>query len=77
MKFIVAIGVIVALVAGWAALYNSPAFSISSVQVNGVEHLTSDEMTQLAAVPSDTTLLRVDTDTSATRVKQSSWVKDV
>ena len=77
MKFIVAIGVIVALVAGWAALYNSPAFSISSVQVNGVEHLTSDEMTQLAAVPSDTTLLRVDTDTIAARVKQSSWVKDV
>lgn len=77
MRFIVIIGVIVALVAGWAALYNSPAFSIESVQVNGVEHLTSDEMAQLAAVPSGSTLLRVDTDTIASRVKQSSWVEDV
>lgn len=77
MRFIVIIGVIVALIAGWAALYNSPAFSIESVQVNGVEHLTSDEMAQLAAVPSGSTLLRVDTETIASRVKQSSWVEDV
>lgn len=77
MRFIVIIGVVVALLGGWAALYNSPAFSIESVQVNGVEHLTSDEMAQLAAVPSGSTLLRVDTDTIASRVKQSSWVEDV
>lgn len=77
MRFIVIIGVVVALIGGWAALYNSPAFSIESVQVNGVEHLTSDEMAQLAAVPSGSTLLRVDTDTIASRVKQSSWVEDV
>ena len=77
LRIIVVIGVIVALLAGWAALYNSPAFSIESVQVNGVEHLTSDEMAQLAAVPSGSTLLRVDTDTIISRVKQSSWVKDV
>ena len=77
MRFIAIIGVVVALIAGWAALYNSPAFSIESVQVNGVEHLTSDEMAQLAAVPSGSTLLRVDTDTIASRVKQSSWVEDV
>ena len=77
MRFVIAIGVVVGLVAGWAALYNSPAFSIESVQVNGVEHLTSDEMAQLAAVPSGSTLLRVDTDTIASRVKQSSWVEDV
>ena len=77
MRFIAIIGVFVALVAGWAALYNSPAFSIESVQVNGVEHLTSDEMAQLAAVPSGSTLLRVDTNTIASRVKQSSWVEDV
>ena len=77
MKIVAVIGIIVALLAGWAAAYNSPLFSIQNVQVNGVEHLTSEEMATLAAVPADTTLLRVDTDAIASRVKQSSWVKDV
>ena len=77
MRAIAIAGVLVALLGGWAALYNSPAFSITNVQVNGVEHLTSDEMAQLANVPADTTLLRVDTDTIASRVLQSSWVESV
>ena len=77
VRFIVVIGIIVALLAGWAALYNSPAFTVKNVVVNGVEHLTSDEMAQLANVPADTTLLRVDTETIANRVKQNSWVEDV
>ena len=77
IRLVVVIGVIVALLAAWAVVYNSPAFSIKNVQVNGVEHLTSDEMAQLASVPADTTLLRVDVDAIATRVKQSSWIESV
>ena len=77
IRVFVAIGIVVALVAGWAAFYNSPVFSIENVTVNGVEHLTSDEMTQLANVPSDTTLLRVDADAIADRLRQNSWVQDV
>ena len=77
VRVFVAIGIVVALLAGWAALYNSPVFSIENVTVNGVEHLTSDEMAQLANVPADTTLLRVDTDAIAGRVLMNSWVQDV
>ena len=69
--------ILVALVVGGVVLYNSPVFTISNVKVSGVEHLTSEEMAQLANVPANTTLLRVDTDTIISRVKQSSWVEDV
>ena len=77
LRAVVAIGIVVALVAGWAAFYNSPVFTITNVEVNGVEHLTSEEMTQLANVPSETTLLRVDADGIAERIKLSSWIQDV
>lgn len=77
IRVFVAIGIVVALLAGWAALYNSPVFSIEDVTVKGVEHLTGDEMAQLANVPADTTLLRVDVDAIAERVRQNSWVQDV
>lgn len=76
MRFIVIIGVVVALLAGWAALYNSPAFTIDHVQVNGVEHLTNDEVSQLASVPAGSTLLRVDTEAVADRMKQTAWIED-
>ena len=76
MRFIIIIGVVVALLAGWAALYNSPAFSIENVQVNGVEHLTNDEVSQLANIPAGATLLRIDTDAIADRMKQTAWVED-
>lgn len=76
LRIVVAIGVVVVLLAGWAALYNSPAFTIEDVVVNGVEHLTSDEMAQLANVPSDTTLLRVDAATIESRIEKNAWVAD-
>ena len=77
MRFIIVIGIVVALLAGWAAVYNSPAFSIENIQVNGVSHLTNDEMSQLANVPEGSTLLRVDTDTVRERLLQNAWVDDV
>lgn len=77
MRIIGIVGVIVGLMVAWAILYNSSVFSIENVRVNGVEHLTNEEMAQLANVPADTTLLRVDADAIVTRVKQSSWIEDV
>ena len=76
-RIVAIVCVLAALVVGGVALYNSPVFTITNVQVSGVEHLTNEEMAQLANVPADTTLLRVDTDAIASRVKQSSWVEDV
>ena len=43
-----------------------------NVEVNGVEHLTDDEMNQLADIPDDTTLLKVDTDIIAKRLKRDA-----
>ena len=76
VRIFIGIGIIVALIGGWAALYNSPAFTIQNVEVEGVEHLTADEMSQLANVPTDATLLRVDTETIRNRLKQTAWVED-
>ena len=73
---VAAVALVIVALAGWAALYNSPAFSIQNVEVNGVEHLTSEEMAQLANVPSDTTLLRVDTATIESRIEKNAWVAD-
>lgn len=66
-----------AVIVGGVAVYNSSFFTIKNVNVNGVEHLTSTEMSQLVAVPSDTTLMKVDTDTIIKRLKASAWVDDV
>ena len=68
---------LLALVAGGAALYASDVFAIESVQVSGVEHLTATEMTELAAVPADTTLLRVDTGAIRDRLLKDAWVERV
>lgn len=76
LRIVAVIGVIVVVLAGWAALYNSPVFKIENVVVNGVEHLTSEEMAQLANVPADATLLRVDTATIESRVEKNAWVAD-
>lgn len=77
VRIIIVVGIIVALLAGWAAVYNSPLFTIQNVQVNGVAHLTDAEVSQLVNVPEGTTLLRVDTDAVADRMKQTAWVNDV
>lgn len=65
-----------ALVVGGAVLYSSSTFSIENIEVNGVEHLTSDEMSQLAAVPAGSTLLRIDTGLIEARLEQNAWVQD-
>ena len=76
-KAIVVLAVIAVLVIGAVGVYFSPLFSIKQVTVSGVEHLTGEEMTQLANVPSDTTLLRVDTGAIKQSIMLDAWVADV
>ncbi len=64
--------VLVAGVAAYVYLYTIDAFKIEKVEINGVEHLTDDEMNQLVSVPEDTTLLKVDTDIIAKRLKRDA-----
>ena len=77
IRLVVAVAVVASLGVGIVVLYNSDVFAIENVTVTGVEHLTNDEMAQMAAVPDNTTLLRVDIDTIKSRLKKNAWVQDV
>lgn len=78
MGAVVAVIATVALLAAIGfGVYWSGLFGVKQVTVTGVEHLTSDEMTQLANVPSDSTLLRVDTSAIESNIMRNSWVSDV
>ncbi|MBO4365739.1 MAG: FtsQ-type POTRA domain-containing protein [Eggerthellaceae bacterium] len=60
---------------GGMALYFSNLFPIQNVQVAGASHLTREEVAQLAAVPADSTMLRVDTAAIEQRLEQNGWVR--
>lgn len=74
-RIVVVASLLVALAIGGVVLYSSNLFAVENVVVTGVEHLTSAEMTELAGVPTDATLLRVDTDTIKARLLKTSWVE--
>ena len=73
----VTVGIIVALILGAVGVYYSPVFSITEVRVDGAEHLTAEEMSAIAAVPENTTLLRVDAKTIRSNIMRDAWVKNV
>lgn len=74
---IVVVALLAVLGIGGAVLYFSNALPVSKVTVSGVEHLTAEEMTELAAVPQDATLLRVDTAAIEDNLKTNAWVQEV
>lgn len=80
-RYLVRIGIVgalvLALVVGGVAVYYSDLFAIESVSVTGVEHLTASDMTELASVPTNTTLLRVDAAGIRERLLMDAWVQDV
>lgn len=77
IRFVVAVVLLVALVVGAIGLYYSDAFTIETITVTGVEHLTASEMEQLANVQEGTTLLRVDTSEIEERLLEDAWVEEV
>ena len=67
------LGVLLAALIGlYIYCYTTDAFKIENVEINGVYHLTDDEMTQLINLPDDTTLLKVDTDVIKKRLKRDA-----
>lgn len=76
-KIIIAI-LIVAAVLGIAGVvvYNMNLFPVKNVKVSGVEHLTAEETTELAAVPQGSTLISVDAAGIESRLKSNPWIKD-
>lgn len=77
VRLAIIVGIVAALAIGGAIAYNSSLFTIQNVRVTGVEHLTSEEMSALASVPSGTTLLRVDASAIEARLEKDAWVQDV
>ena len=74
---IAAVAVVVALVVGLIALWRAPVFVIESVDVQGADHLTAEEVAQLAPVPQGSTLLNVDADGISAGLKRDAWVESV
>lgn len=68
---------IAAAIGTYLYFYTTERFNVEQVQVNGVKHLTDDEMNQLINVPEDVDLLKVDVDTIKKRLKSDAWIKDV
>lgn len=80
-RYLARLGVLAGLIAALAIAaviaYNSSLFTIESVSVKGVEHLTASDMQELAGVPAGTTLLRVDAAGIKDNLKKDAWVADV
>jgi len=74
---IAAIAVVVLLCWGAVSVYNAPVFTIRSVSVTGNHHLSKADALRLAAVPADSTLVKVQRSSIRRRLMTSPWVRDV
>lgn len=74
-RVITVLGALVAIVVLYALLYFAGAFPVTQVTVNGCEHLTNEQVAEAAAVPADSTLLRVDEAGIVARLESQAWVE--
>lgn len=79
LSYVLKLGAVVAtvlvVVFGSIFIYRSNLLAINTVTVSGAEHLTDQEVTQLAAVPDDSTLLRLDSAGICERLQEHPWVQ--
>jgi POTRA domain, FtsQ-type len=71
----VAMGVAVALsgLLGW--LWFGPALSVQTVEVTGSDHLTSDQVAQLAGLAGGASVLSVDAEADRAKLLNQTWVQ--
>ncbi len=69
--------VVIALIVSWFALSNSTVFSISQVQVQGANHLSEQQISDMASIPANSSLLNVDTSGIESRLRENPWVRSV
>lgn len=69
------IAVVLVIVFGSIFIYRSDLFHVENVQVNGSEHLTSQEITSVAAISDDSTLLRLDSKGIKERLEDNAWIQ--
>lgn len=75
LRIVILIVVVLALIFGAIFVYRSDLFLITNVKVNGVSHLTSAEITEIAAVEDGSTLLRLDAAGIVERLEDNAWVQ--
>lgn len=68
------VAAIVLLVVGLVAIYNSPAFTVARVEVEGTRKLAPEAVAKQAAIPAGTTLLRLPVDSIQQRLERSPWI---
>jgi hypothetical protein len=73
-RVIVVFVLVLVLVAAALIVYWSPLLAVRELQVEGLQRLGSDRITALAAIPADSTLLRLDTEGIQDRLADDPWV---
>ncbi len=70
--------VVLALIGGVIAytFVNSDSYRIKQISVEGCEHLTNQEMSELAGVPENSTLLNINEAAIVNNLKRNPWVED-
>jgi cell division protein FtsQ len=71
------VAAVLVVFASCIALYNSALFTVRTVEVVGVKHITADAVRRLAQVPANATLIRFPADAVASRVEADPWVESV
>ncbi len=61
----------------YAVLLRTGAFAIQDLDVEGGDHLTMEEVSQIVSLPDDATLLNVDVDGVKSSLERDAWVQDV
>ena len=74
MRIVIVVAAVLLVIFGSIFVYRSDLFHVNNVQINGVSHLTSQEITEIAAVPADSTLLRLDAAGIKQRLEDNAWV---
>ena len=75
-RIAIAIAIILLVIFGSIFIYRSDLFHVNNVQVNGSEHLTSQEITIIAAVSDYSTLLRLYSKGIKERLEDNAWVQE-
>jgi cell division protein FtsQ len=76
LKIGLAVIALMAVAAGAIALYASDTFTITEVKVEGAGQMAEDEITEVAALPPRSTLLRYPKAEMEARLKDHPWISD-
>ncbi len=78
VRLVIGFAVVAALAfVGYYVLRMTSAFTILSIDTEATEHLSEEDIANLAGVVEGTTLLNIDEDAVAQSVKRNPWVMDV